>query len=357
MSESVNKKNIIHSHRNITRNFSKLSSDNKYPRNKSELQDYITKSRNIKLFRPDKYSGSSLYPNNPTKSTFYSKLESNASTNYNNDNIRYVKTENNRPHLHYLKSISNKNDTISISTLFKLPDYKRKTINYYAKNSTSINKSNNSSKLYDNQNISNLFFTRINAEQNNNNTILLSNYNLDSDRSIKKINNNTLNNITFNKNKIKLNSKKKNYSNLDYFMKDKFYTDIEEKLNRQYKDKKFTHDYSIKDKLIELHQINTFWGGIFNYVTPIIMTKRFQSITKLIEDRKKLKEMKKKFEGNINDYKFKKYYNLSEKKNNNLKMPKIYKDLNIVKQKKKENKKEKKNKYTNTNENYFKLNL
>jgi hypothetical protein len=352
MSETVNKKNIIHSHRNITRNFSKLSSDKKYPRNKSELQDYINKSSYIKLYKPDKYLGLSQYQNNPTKSTFYSKLESNASTNYNNDNIQYIKTENNHPHLPYLKSISNKNDTISISTLFKLPDYKRKTINYFTKNSTSINKSNNSSKLYDNQNISNTFYTRINTEQNNNNTILLSNYNLDSERSIKKINN-TLNNITFNKNKDKLNSKKKNYSNLDYFMKDKFYIDIEEKLNRQYKDKKFTHDHSIKDKLIELHQIKEFWGCIFNYVTPIIMTKRFQSITKLIEDRKKLRDINKKYGGNINNDKTKKFYNLSQKKNNNLTVPKICTDFNIVKQKKKEIKKEKKNKYTNTNEKYF----
>ena len=136
-------------------------------------------------------------------------------------------------------------------------------------------------------------------------------------------------------------------------MKDKFYTDIEEKLKRKYKDKKFTHDYSIKDKLIELHQIKSFWGSIFNYVTPIIMTKRFQSLTKLIEDRKRLREIKYKNRGNINDYKFKKYYNSSKKKNYNLNMPTIYTDFNMVKQKKKEIKKEKKNKYTNTNEKYF----
>ena len=334
MSQTVNKKNIIHSHRNITRNFSKLSSDKKYPRNKSELQDYITKSKNIKLFRLNNNLGISFYQNNPTKSTIYSKLESNASTNFNNDNIRYIKTENNRPNLHYLKSISNKHDTISISTLFKLPDYKTKGFNYVSKNSTSINRSNNSSKLYDNQNISNFFYTRMYTEQNNINTILLNNYNLDSERNMKKINN-TLNNITFNKNKIKLNQKKRNYSNLDYLMKDKFYTDIEEKLKRKYKDKKFTHDYSIKDKLIELHQIKSFWGSIFNYVTPIIMTKRFQSLTKLIEDRKRLREINKKNRGNINDYKFKKYYNSSKKKNYNLNMPTIYTDFNMVKQKKK----------------------
>ena len=95
--------------------------------------------------------------------------------------------------------------------MFKLPDYKKKGFNYVSKNSTSINRSNNSSKLYDNQNISNFFYTRINTEQNNINTILLNNYNLDSERNMKKINN-TLNNITFNKNKIKLNQKKRNYS-------------------------------------------------------------------------------------------------------------------------------------------------
>lgn len=346
MSEIVNMKNMIQSQKNIHRNSSKLFSENKknnFSGNNSEILDYIAKSRNIISIKPGKSLGLSFYQNNPNKSNFFSKFDSNASTNYNynsnnNDTIRYIRTERNYNHINDLKSISNKNETISLSSLFKLPDYKRKTFNFFTKNSFSINKSNNSSKINDIQNASNIFLTKINDEKNNNNTILLSNCNLDSDRSINKLNN-TFNNSSLNNNSKRSKSKKENDSNLEYFMKDKFYCDIKEKLNHEYRFKNFMHDYSVKDKLIELNQVKEFWGGVFDYVNPILITKRFHYMTKIIDDRKKLRDIKTKF-GNINEDETRKYYNLSEKKDRVLKMPKLYTNIKIIEKRKKEIKEE-----------------
>ena len=348
MSEIVNMKNLIQSQRNIHRSPSKLFSENKknnYSSNNSEILDYLEKSRNIKPIKPGKSLGLSFYQSNPNKSTFFSKFDSNVSTNYNynsnntnNDTIRYIKTERNYNRLKDLKSISNKNDTISLSSLYKLPDYKRKTINFLTKNSFSINKSNNSSKINDIQNISNVFLTKINDEKNTNNTILLSNYNLDSERSINKLNN-TFNNSSLNTNSKYIKSKKENDSNLEYFMKDKFYCDIKEKLNKEYRFKNFAHDHSVKDKLIELNQVKEFWGGVFDYVNPILITKNFHYMTKIIEDRKKLRDLKQKF-SNIDEEEKRKYYDLSEKKNRVIKMPKLYTNINIIEKRKKDIKEE-----------------
>jgi hypothetical protein len=317
MSEIINMQNLIQSQKNIHRNSSKLFSEkkkNNFFGNNSEILYYIDKSRNIKSIKPGKSLGLSFYQNNQNKSNFFSKFDSNASTNYNsnnNDTFRYIRTERNYNHLNDLKSISNKKETISLSSLYKLPDYKRKINNFFTKNSFSINKSNNNSKINDIQNISNIFLTKINDEKNNNNTILLSNCNLDSDRSATKLNN-TFNNSSLNTNSKRSKSKKENDSNLEYFMKEKFYCDIKEKLNKEYRFKNFMHDYSVKDKLIELNQVKEFWGGVFDYVNPILITKKFHYMTKIIEDRKELREIKAKF-GNINEDETRKFYNLSEK--------------------------------------------
>ena len=344
MSEIVNMKNLIQSQKNIHRNSSKLFSEDKknnFFSNNSEILDYLTKSRNIKSIKPGKSLGLSFYQNSPNKSTFFSKFDSNVSTNYNynsnnSNTFRYIKTENNYNHVNDLRSISNKNDTISLSLLYKLPDYKRKTINFFSKKSFTINKSNNSSKINDNQNISNTFLTKINDEKNS--TILLSNCNLDSDRSVNKLNN-TLNNSSLNTNRTRSKSKKENDSNLEYFMKEKFYSDIKEKLNKEYRFKNFMHDYSVKDKLIELNQVKEFWGGVFDYVNPILITKKFHFMTKMIEDKKKLREIKAKF-CNFNTDEKRKYYNLSEKKNRVVKMPKLYTNINIIQKRKREIKEE-----------------
>ena len=124
-------------------------------------------------------------------------------------------------------------------------------------------------------------------------------------------------------------------------MKDKFYVDIKNRLNKDFIGSKFIYDNSVKDKIIELNQVSEFWGGVFNFSIPIICTKKCQSITKLIGERKKINAMKKIFK-NRNLEEAQKYYNLSERKNINKKIPKPYTVANLISQRKKEIDKEKK---------------
>lgn len=339
MSESNKFHNISYSQKNIERNFPKLFvklKKNNYSDNNTELQKYLVTSRNIKPIKREKGTPFNFNKNSITKSTFYSKLESNSSTKYDNNNLKYTITEMNQTYSNRLK---NKNNCILLSSLYTLPDYKRKTINYFLrpKNiSTSIPR-NNTINLNGIQNISTIY-PKKNEEKNT--TILFSNNNyFDSEISNNKTNT-TYNNNSLNSNNYKYKNKKGKYANLELFMKDKFYTDIEERFNKQFKGKKFSHDRSVKDKIIELNQVSEFWGGIFDFTNPIISAKRYQYITRLIEDRKKINEINKKF-NNPNLKESNKYYSIFEKKNKKRKMPKLYTVSNLIEKRKKEIKKAK----------------
>ena len=350
MSEEI--KNIYYSQKTIKKSFPKffvrLKKNINDNNNNSEVQKYMIKSRNTKPIKRQNFTPFSFNKNNITKSTFYSKLESNSSTKYdNNNNIKYTLTEMSHT---YTNKLKNQNNTLLLSSLFKMPDYKRKTINFFLRpknNSLSI-KNKDNMQLNDIQNISNIIYPKMSEEQNNTN--ILSNNNLDNIDSqiINKtysINNNlSLNSNYNNNNKIsKISTQKQKhdkYSNLAFFLKNRFYSDIEEKFNKQFKGKKFSHDNSVKDKIIGLNQVSEFWGGVFDYTNPLLCTKRFQCITKLIADRKKIRDMDK-IKGYLNNKKTYKYYNLSEKKNIVKKMPNIYTVANLIQKRKKEIKEEK----------------
>lgn len=330
MSENIKTRNELYSQNNVKINYPKLFLRLQKSKNfdiNTEFQKYIVKSRNSKPIKKENDMPFSFNKNNITKSTFYSKLEN---TFNKFDTANYTITEMNQTYSNKLKK---DNDSILLSSLYNVPDYKRKTINYFMRpknNSLSINKSNiNSTKMKDIQNISSILNSQ-NIEEKTS-TVLLTNSNLDSQISNNKIN------LTINN---KLKRKKDNYSNLEFFLKNRFYNDIEEKFNRKFQGKKFDHDNSIKDKIIQLNQVRTFWGGFLEYTNPILITKRFQYISKLIEDRKKIREINRKF-GNINNFEIKKYYNFSEKKNKVKHIPKLCTISNYIKSRKKELQKEK----------------
>ena len=110
------------------------------------------------------------------------------------------------------------------------------------------------------------------------------------------------------------------FANLPNFMKDRFYSDIEEKLSHQFRNKPFFYDTSLKDKIIQLNQIKEFWGGMSDYTNPILCTKRVRYLSKLIEDRKNLREYN---SINDNDVKLVKLVNKRYNKIK-IKMPKLY---------------------------------
>ena len=306
------------------------------PENNSKFQNYLIKSRNPKQIKKINCKPFSFNKNNITKSTFYSKLESNSSTKY--DNIRHTLTEMN---LTYSNKLKNKTESILLSSLYNSINDKRKSYNYFKRpknNSLIINtfrneNKNKYSKYNDIQNISSIIYPKGNEEKNN--SIIITNPNFDSKISNIKANS-TNYNISFNNiSKNKINNKRDEYSNLEFFLKNKFYSDIQEKFNKQFKGKKFTHDNSVKDKLIQIHQVCEFFGGFLDYTNPILSTKRYQYVTKLIDYRKKNKENIKKFE------EMNKYYSFSEKNKKGNKFPKLYTISNFIEKRKKEIKVEK----------------
>lgn len=336
MSEEELKNIKLYSQREVNRKFPKYFVKVKkdiFFNKSTETENFLQKIRNLKSIKPENIKAFSLYQNDMSKSTFYSKMDNNSSINYKNNIKNSLSDIYNNNYSNNLRANSVNNDTILLSSLYNLPDYKQKTINYFLKkkNSMIINKKN---KINDIENTSTLFHSKTNMDKKN--TIFLTNDNFNSEINNSKCNSNNYNS-TLKTNKYMLNNKTENFSNLTQFMKNKFYCDTEEKLNKKYHERNFIHDFSVKDKIIELHQIKEFWGGIFNYTNPIILTKRFQYITKLIEDRKKINEMKK----IINNYNGEsiKYRNFSEK--NNLKMPKLYSVSDINHKRRMEMKKEK----------------
>ena len=90
MSEKEKYEKFFNTQQNTKKAFPKLFVKLKKmqnPDNNSEFKNYLIKSRNPKQIKRIKRTPFSFNKNNITKSTFYSKLESNSSTKYDNKNI------------------------------------------------------------------------------------------------------------------------------------------------------------------------------------------------------------------------------------------------------------------------------
>ena len=109
---------------------------------------------------------------------------------------------------------------------------------------------------------------------------------------------------------------------------------------RRFIKKPFYYDISVQDKIIQLHQIREFWGGMSDYTNPILSTKKVRFISKLIEDRKNLRDNKKKDEESknfVNGI----YHKFVRKRNVNVTMPKLYTNSNFIEEKMEEIRKKK----------------
>ena len=334
MSEIRKITNTLYSQKSLKKTFPKLFvklRKSQQLQTSSNIHKYLIKSRNNKPIKRENFKPFSFNKNSTTKSTFYSKT--NSSTKYDN-NIKYTLTEMNHTYSNILK---NKNHSLLLSSLFRIPNKKRKTLNFITRTANDTSTNHRKIKLNDIQNISSIIYPKMNEEKNN--TLLINNSNYDSQISIlknsSKLNNLTLNNISNNNFK-----KEDKYTNLEYFLKNKFYADVQEKFDKQFHGKKFTHDNSVRDKIIKLHQLTDFWGGVFDFAIPIITTKKYQCDIKLIEDRKKFYEMNKKY---LFNEAIKNYYSLSKKKKYERKIPKLFTTNNLIKKRKKEIKEEKLN--------------
>ncbi len=183
----------------------------------------------------------------------------------------------------------------------------------------------NNNKFQNKRNNNNIFRHCINTSQNNfpdkyySNTIIYNN-NISKSKPIIKLNNNRnilltslfnppsripksnkhtpKKNLRYRNNseysKSVENSFKNTYTNtegkdvvkLENYMKDKFYEDIEKKMNIKLMDRNFCHDKSMKDKIIKLNKIGLFWGSVFEYCNPLITVKKYRCIKDQLKKNK-----------------------------------------------------------------------
>lgn len=98
------------------------------------------------------------------------------------------------------------------------------------------------------------------------------------------------NHNSFYKNNKYTNKKEENAGiKIENYMKDKFYEDIDKKMNIKLKSKKFLHDSSIKERIIKMNKIGSFWGGIFEYCNPLLSVKKLR-YEKNIYHKNKIKD-------------------------------------------------------------------
>ena len=105
--------------------------------------------------------------------------------------------------------------------------------------------------------------------------------------------------------------RKNNYQKmkLHNYMKDRFYADTELKMTKKLENTVFSHDQSLKDKIIEMNQIGDFWGGVVDYCNPYFAIKKFEYLTK------RLKRNRKSYKNNIENLINKENYSSGSKKN------------------------------------------
>lgn len=195
----------------------------------------------------------------------------------------------------------------SFSNFFKSKKQNNiKTINskYFIRNNSNFSKQyntiNNTSKKL-------RFFNSIlknNKSKKNKvkNILLTSLFNLPHIKSYKNIRNKTDSKFKNNFEKIRINDshqnncEKKNINgeiegiNLEDYLKDKFYEDIDKKMTIKFKFKNFFHDNSVKERIIKMKKIGLFWGSIFEYCNPILSAKKFKYSKKFYQKRKNLKK-------------------------------------------------------------------
>ena len=248
------------------------------------------------------------------------------------------------------------NNLIPLSKLYTIKNNKTKSFNAFnkQKNELTLNKKQKKSIRNELCQINNNNFRLITM---NNITIpKVNKYNFKSiDNESFKIDNN--NSIKEGNKKLKKNIDQ--FATLPNFMKDRFYSDIEDKLNNRFINKPFHYDFSLKDKIIQVNQVKKFWCGLSDYTNPILCTSKVRYISKLIEYKKNIINIKR-MNKNAKNIQNKIYHKFIRKRNINSNIPKLYTNSNFMEGKMEEIKKnrlflkERKNK-TEDNMIYLKL--
>ena len=227
----------------------------------------------------------------------------------------------------------------------KLLSDKKCHYNYKANIKKIISKNIQNKRYHKNLSEDNIFQKKTELHKNNNSISLNSLYNLPKLKTKKKIylnkNIKVLHSINYNsksQNDDKVEkgtsvgggptNKSSNFLGIENFMKEKFYSDTENKLKNKIKTIYFRNDELIKQKIIFMKKFGIFWRGFIQYCTPIIKLKQYQIDYKNKLDKKNTEYDYNNEKGNINNNSNKKVYNNDEnnkinERNKQYSLPKI----------------------------------
>ena len=235
----------------------------------------------------------------------YKKLKKNLSSipnnnienKRNNNELKLVSELNNKLSLecsYLINEIKRKDKTLlaSLETKKKRLNLKKLIISDKYKNFISKYSSNNQSKISNLRRFEQLSdkLSKPKMLDNSDKSISLSSlFNLPKVKTRNKINVNqkvTKNNnfsvdlLKKNLNEKLYNIKRNNFFGIHHYMKDNYYSDIENDLNNKIQTKYFRNDSTIKREIIAIKKFESFWKKMVNYCEPIIIYKRYQLLQK-----------------------------------------------------------------------------
>ena len=79
---------------------------------------------------------------------------------------------------------------------------------------------------------------------------------------------------------------------IQYYMKDKYYSDIENDLKSKIQTKYFRNDSTVKKEIIAIKKFESFWKKMINYCEPIIIYKKYQLLKKNSEKNNGVRRIK-----------------------------------------------------------------
>ena len=187
-------------------------------------------------------------------------------TETNNDSITLSKILSNRYTNLSRNPITLRNNDVLLTSIFQLPII----------NNNKKNPSLKTERRYEKSNITNNTKSLFQNYTNNENKYTLSNNNKEINNEEIKLDNNEQSEFNINKN-LKNKSKKKLIpSTLETYLKDKFYIDVENKINLHLKNKKYIEDIMLHNRIVHMKKFSAFWKSIADYINPILSIQKFK---------------------------------------------------------------------------------
>ena len=177
-----------------------------------------------------------------------------------------------------INEIKRKNKTILIPLQ---PEQKRLNLKRFEQLSDKIAKPkilDNSSKSLSSSSLFNLPKVKTRNKININQKVVKNNnFSLDLHKKI------------FDDKKYRINRK---FFGIQYYMKDKYYSDIENDLKSKIQTKYFRNDSTVKKEIIAIKKFESFWKKMINYCEPIIIYKKYQLLKKNSEKNNGVRRIK-----------------------------------------------------------------